>query len=178
MKKGIICYSSKYGSAKKYAKWLQEALAYDCRDLKSTKATELQNYETVVLCGGIYASGIKGISFLKKHASQLTHQRIAVFCVGASPYDPQAFAQLKQNNGKDLRKDIRIFYGRGAWDESKMTLVDRKLCHILQKVIAKKDPDTYEPWMKALMEARGQSKDWCDKQYLQPLITYLEQTKL
>lgn len=63
MKKGIICYSSKYGSAKKYAKWLQEALAYDCRDLKSIKATELQNYETVVLCGGIYASGIKGISF-------------------------------------------------------------------------------------------------------------------
>ena len=172
MKKGIICYRSKYGAAKKYAHWLQEALDYECKDTKTISGKELKDYETIIICGGIYASGIKGLSLLKKHRNEAADKRIAVFCVGASPYDCQAFEQLKQANMKDL-EGIPLFYGRGAWDEAKMSFIDRKLCHTLQKVIAKKDPNTYEPWMKALMEARGKSADWCDKQYLQPLIDFL-----
>lgn len=44
---------------------------------------------------------------------------------------------------------------------------------MLQKAVAKKDPDTYEPWMKALMSAVGQSCDWTDRKYLTPLAEYL-----
>lgn len=175
MKQGIICYRSKYGAAKQYAMWLQEALHYDCKELKHMDIQVMKSYETIILCGGIYASGIKGLSFLKKHFDELKDKRIAVFCVGASPYDEQALADIKKVNFKDQLMNIPLFYGRGAWDESKMTFVDRKLCRMLQKAIAKKDPNTYEPWMKALMEARGQSIDWCDRQYLQPLIAYLNQ---
>ena len=68
----------------------------------------------------------------------------------------------------------RYFYGRGAWDESKMRFMDRTLCKMLQKSVAKKNPDKYEPWMKALMCAVGQSCDWTDEKYLLPLIDYLE----
>ena len=50
----------------------------------------------------------------------------------------------------------------------------RTLCKMLQKSVAKKNPDTYEPWMKALMCAVGQSCDWTDEKYLLPLIDYLE----
>ncbi len=173
MKKGIICYRSKYGAAKKYAHWLREALDYECKDTKVITGMELKEYDTIIICGGIYASGIKGLSLLKKHINELVDKRIAVFCVGASPYDQQALDQLKQANMKNL-KGIPLFYGRGAWDEGKMSFIDRKLCQMLQKVIANKDPKTYEPWMKALMEARGKSADWCDEQYLQPLLDFLK----
>ncbi len=61
----------------------------------------------------------------------------------------------------------------GAWDESKMKFVDRTLCKILQRSVAKKDPETYEPWMRALMCAVGQTCDWTDKKYLAPLVDYL-----
>lgn len=70
-------------------------------------------------------------------------------------------------------KNIPLFYGRGAWNESKMKFIDRTLCRILQKSVAKKDPSTYEPWMKALMCAKGQNCDWTDKKYLVPLLEYL-----
>lgn len=71
-------------------------------------------------------------------------------------------------------EDLPLFYGRGAWDEEAMTFKDRALCRLLQKSVAKKDPATYEPWMKALMCAVGQKCDWTDRKYLDPLIAYLD----
>ena len=44
---------------------------------------------------------------------------------------------------------------------------------MLQKSVAKKDPSTYEPWMKALMCAVGEECDWTDPEYLEPLLKYL-----
>ncbi len=46
---------------------------------------------------------------------------------------------------------------------------------MLQKAVAKRDPDTYEPWMKALMCAVGQAYDWTDRAYLEPLLDYLKE---
>ena len=63
---------------------------------------------------------------------------------------------IKDHNLKNDLQNIPAFYGRGAWDEENMTLKDRALCKLLQKAVAKKPPDTYEPWMQALMNALGQ----------------------
>ena len=46
-----------------------------------------------------------------------------------------------------------------------MDFKDRTLCKLLQKSVAKQDPSTYEPRMKALMEAMGQTCDWTDRKY-------------
>lgn len=174
MKKGLIVYQSKYGSTKRYADWLQEMTGFDCTEAKSAAPGSLASYETIVLCGAIYASGIAGISFLKKHFQQLSGKKLAVFCVGASPYDEKALQEIRQINLKGDLSSIPLFYGRGAWDEEAMTFKDRTLCRILQKSVAKKDPSTYEPWMKALMCATGQKCDWTDRTYLNGLRAYLE----
>lgn len=174
MAKGIIIYQSKYGATKKYAEWLQAMTGYHCAETSKAAVNEVAQYGTIVLCGGIYASGIAGLSFLKKNIDKLKHKKTAILCVGASPYDESAFAAIKEHNLTGELKNIPLFYGRGAWNESKMKFMDRTLCKMLQKSIAKKDPSTYEPWMKALMCAVGQDCDWTDKKYLIPLIDYLE----
>ena len=97
------------------------------------------------------------------------------FRVGASPYDEKALAEIKAHNLKEDLKDIPVFYGRGAWDEASMTLSDRTMCRMLQKAVAKKDPSEYEPWMSALMCAAGETCDWTDRKYLEPLLLYLRQ---
>lgn len=173
MKKGIIIYKSKYGAAEKYAIWLKEMTGYDILKASDASAVSAAEYDSVILCGGIYASGIAGLEFLKKNITKLSADKLAVFCVGASPYDESALSDIRAHNMTGALKDIPLYYGRGAWDESRMTFIDRKLCAFLQKAVAKKDPDTYEPWMKALMCAVGQSCDWTDKKYLTPLIEYL-----
>ncbi|MEY8390262.1 flavodoxin [Lachnospiraceae bacterium] len=175
MKKGIILYQSKYGATKKYADWLKEITAFDLVPTPKARLYDIKQFQTIVLCGGIYASGIAGITFLKKHFNDLNDKRIAVFCVGASPYDEKAFRELKTHNFKNNLSKIPLFYGRGAWDESRMTLKDRTLCKLLQKALAKRDPATYEPWMTACMSASGQVCDWTDREYLIPLLNYLKE---
>lgn len=174
MTKGIIVYQSKYGATKKYAEWLQVMTNFQCIEISKAVVNEVAQYETIILCGGVYASGIAGLSFLKKNIDKLKNKKLAILCVGASPYDEKAFTEIKARNLTGDLRDIPLFYGRGAWDESKMKFLDRTLCKMLQKSVVKKDPSTYEPWMNALMCAVGQTCDWTDKKYLIPLMDYLK----
>ena len=97
-----------------------------------------------------------------------------IFCVGASPFDEKTLEEVKAQNLKEDLKDVPIFYGRGAWNESKMTWTDRTLCKMLQKAVAKKDSSDCEPWMNALLCASGQRCDWTNKKYLLPLLNYIK----
>lgn len=51
-----------------------------------------------------------------------------------------------------------------------MTFVDKNLCKMLKKVVAKKDPSEYELWESALMIAGENKCDWTDKEYIKPII--------
>lgn len=174
MSKGIILYQSKYGATKKYADWVAEITGYDCIETKNVKAAQLKNYDVIILGGGVYASGIAGLHFLKKNIGSVSDKKIAVFAVGASPYDEKAILQIKEMHLKDGLSNIPLFYCRGAWDEERMTFGDRTLCRMLQKAVAKQNPDEYEPWQKALMCAVGQKCDWTDKKYLEPMLKFIE----
>ena len=175
MNKGIILYRSKYGTTKKYADWMVEETGFDCMETKNAKAEDLRQYDVIILGGGVYASGIAGLQFLKKNIGLLSGKRIAVFAVGASPYDEKAIMQIREMHFKDALSSIPLFYCRGAWDEEKMKFADRTLCKMLQKAVSKQDPETYEPWQKALMCAVGKSCDWTDKSYLADLIRYINE---
>lgn len=175
MSRGIILYQSKYGATKKYADWLVEETGYDCIETKDAKVANLQNYNVIILGGGVYASGIAGLQFIKKNIGRLGNKKIVVFAIGASPYDEKAIMQIRKMHFKDELRNIPLFYCRGAWDEEKMKFTDRTLCKMLQKVVAKQNPDEYEPWQKALMCAAGQKCDWTDKAYLEALLKYIEE---
>ena len=170
MEKGIVIYQSKYGATKKYVNWLIEETNFDYIETSNAKIKDIEKYNIIILCGGIYASSIVGLSFLRKNYNVLKHKKLVIFCVGASPFEEKAFNEIKLHNLKKDLINIPTFYGRGAWDEKNMTFKDRILCKILEKVISKKDPNTYEPWMKALMSAVGEKCDWTDRKYLKPLL--------
>jgi menaquinone-dependent protoporphyrinogen IX oxidase len=173
MSRGVILYQSKYGATKKYVDWLVKETNFHFLETKKATLSQLDQYEMIILGGGIYASGILGLSFLRKNMEQLKHKKIAVFCVGASPYDDTAFKQVYTHNFNKNLTGIQCFYCRGALDEQQMTFQDKMLCKILQKTIAKKDPTTYAPLETALMSALGKQSDWTDKKYLDPVIEFI-----
>lgn len=116
---GVILYQSKYGAAKKYADWLAEETGYPCMETKKADIKEIEKYDTIILGGGIYASGIAGLSFLKRNIGKLTGKKILVFCCGASPYEESAFQQCREHNMKDMLSDIPVFIAaaRGIWTQ-------------------------------------------------------------
>ena len=54
-----------------------------------------------------------------------------------------------------------------------MKFADKKLCQLLRKAVAKKEPSDYEVWERALMEAGDDRCDWTDKKYLEPVLELL-----
>ena len=172
---GVILYQSKYGASKRYADWLSEETGFQCIETRKSDINEIVTYDTIILGGGLYASGIAGLSFLKKNISKLTGKKIIVFCCGASPYEENAFQQIKEHNLKDNLADISLFYCRGAWDMDAMSFKDRTLCNLLRKSVAKKNPADYEIWEKALMAAGDHKCDWTDKKCIEPIIECINQ---
>ena len=75
---GIILYQSKYGATKKYADWISEETGFKCVETKSTNIKEVEEYDNIILGGGIYAMGIAGLSFLKKNIEKLSGKNIIV----------------------------------------------------------------------------------------------------
>lgn len=166
----VIIYRSKYGAARRYAHWLQEALTCDCLENKNLTPAQLADYHTIILGGGVYAGGIAGLSFFQKNWTALQGKNLRIFAVGASPYDEAAVQALRPKAPLD---GVPLFYLRGAWDVAAMSFPDRTLCTMLKRSIAKRDPATLEPWMAALMEAGEASCDWTDKAALAPLLASL-----
>ncbi|MDU5337186.1 flavodoxin domain-containing protein [Enterococcus sp.] len=98
MKNTVVLYQSKYGATKKYAEWLASDLGCEILETKSARLADIEKYDVIILGGGIYASGIAGLSFIKKNYSKLKDKKIAVFAVGASLYDEEAMLAVKERN--------------------------------------------------------------------------------
>lgn len=167
---GIIIYKSKYGATRKYVEWLVEETGFETVETSKAKIDEIQKYDVVILGGGIYASGIAGIAFLQKNIKALQDKKIIVFCVGASPFDEKALEEIKKRNMKGDLKNIPCFYCRGGWDMDAMSFVDRNLCKVLRNAVAKKKPEDYEIWEKALMAAGDEKCDWTSRENLKPML--------
>lgn len=169
MNKTLVLYKSKYGSSTQYAKWLKEKLNCDI-SLVDAFNSSLDQYDCIILTGGIYAGGIAGLKFLKKHTNVLADKKVFLFAVGASPYDEGAITKLKDQNLSKLSFHVELFYGRGIYNEKKMDFIHRTMCRTLRKSLTKKDPSEFEPWMQALVQATDEGYDWTDPKYLLPLI--------
>jgi len=169
--KGIIIYKSKYGAARQYARWISEETGFTCMDLKDADIRKISEYDAIILGGGIYASSIAGLSFLKKNISKLAGKKVIVYCCGASPFDKKYFDELKNRNMKGELSNIPVYYCRGTFDMNNMSFKDRTLCKMLRKAVAKKNPEEYEVWEEAFMSVGENEKgDWLDKSYIEPIL--------
>ncbi len=177
MEKNLVLCRSKYGSAQRYADMLREEYSCDVEDAKNCKRIDFSSYDTVILVGGVYAGAIAGMKNLKNSFHALTGKRVAVFCVGASPYDPENIEHLKKNNLTGPLADIPIFYGRGAWDESRMSFSDRAMCWIFKKLAVHLNDTSCEPWLKELVMSPDKKYDWVERKNLMPLLNFLHETK-
>ena len=135
---GVILYQSKYGATKRYAEWLSEETGFQCIETKKADINEIIAYDVIILGGGIYASGIAGLSFLKKNINKLADKKVIVFCCGASPYEENAFLQIKKHNIKDNYLIFQSFtvVAHGIWTQC---LSKIELCAIcLEKLLQRK----------------------------------------
>mgnify|MGYP001862913698 CR=1 FL=1 len=176
MGKDLVLYQSKYGASRSYAEWLGAAWGCPACVLQDCKGG-LGAYQRIVLVGGLYAGSIAGLKRFFRLCEGVPHERAAVLCVGASPYDADTLAACKARGFGAGWQDVPLFYARGRLDMAQLNPVDRALCRMLCKSVARKDPASLEPWMQALLSAADAPQDWADPGQLAPLLAHWDKTR-
>ena len=170
---GIILCRSKYGASAKYAEWLSQETGFKVIDTKKADINEVAKYDTIILGGGVYASSIAGIAFLKKNIAALKGKQIYVYCCGMAPRDDEVMGIINAKNLSGDLADIPLFYYRGVWDIDALNLTDKAMMKLYIKMLKKKDPAEVKGYDRPLLEAGEKKCDWTDNKELDTLLNLI-----
>ncbi|WP_102399004.1 flavodoxin domain-containing protein [Haloimpatiens massiliensis] len=171
----VVIYKSKYGSSKKYAQWIAEEVKGDLFDASEIKVEMLKEYDTIVYGGGLYASGISGISLITKNFDIIKDKKIIVYTVGLASTDKkEVFAPIIEKNfPKEIIDNIKFFHFRGGIDYKKLSLVHKAMMAMLKKVVSKKPEDKLTDDDKELLATYGDKVDFTDRSAIVTLVNYI-----
>ena len=128
MKKVLVLYKSKTGFSKRYAEWIAEDLACDCRSIKGVKLEDLNGYGLVIYGSGIYAGMLAGSGKIKNWIKKSPEKTWVVFATGATP-PKEGYEELifKTNFRKGESRPAHFYYFLSGINYEKMGLSDRLL---------------------------------------------------
>ncbi len=171
-----IMYKSKYGSTKKYAQWIAEEVKADLFEHSEIEVKKLMEYDTIVYGGGLYASGIAGISIITKNYEILKGKKIIVFTVGLASTDKEEvfLPIIEKNFSKEMRENIRFFHLRGGIDYNKLGIIHKSMMAMLKNSISKKSPEELSDDDREFLATYGKKVDFTDKKTIASLLLFLK----
>lgn len=163
--KSIIIYGSQYGTTEMYAKELSKKTNIQAISFNDVK--DINNYDTIIYLGALYAGGVLGMSKTLKKINSITNKKIILATVGlADPTDEENINNIRNSIkgqiSEELFKQIKIFHLRGGIDYSNLSFIHKTMMNLVYKH-AKNLPDekkTAED--KAMIDTYGKKVDFID----------------
>ena len=175
MKSIAIVYKSKYGSTKKYAQWIAKETGGELFESSEISIKQLREYDVIVYGGGLYASGIAGISTISKNFEVFREKKIVVFTVGLASTDRDEVFEpiINKNFSKQMQGNIKFFHLRGGIDYSKLGIIHKPMMAMLKIMISRKNPEELSSDDREILATYGKRVDFTDKNTIEPLLLYL-----
>lgn len=175
MNRTAVIYESKYGSTRRYAKWIAESLSCPAIERKSFKTQDFPQYDTIIYGGGLYAGSVSGIKFIAKNQDRLSGKKVILFTCGLTdPEDPDTITHIRSSLSNILPDDmltrLRLFHLRGGIDYSRLNLLHRVMMAMLRRMLLEKEPDTLNGEEGLLLKTYGKCVDFTDRKAIQPLV--------
>lgn len=178
MKKTVVIYESKYGSTRRYAEWIAEALSCSFFEKAIFRPEDFSNYDVIIYGGGLYAGGVSGIKLLTKNWKLLENRHVILFTCGiADPALPENVANIRSSLSKTLSPEmmehIHFFHLRGGIDYSKLRFIHKSMMAMLRKMLLKKSKEALTKEEQQLLDTYGTAIDFTNKESIQPIIEYI-----
>lgn len=166
MKKTIVLYRSKTGFSQRYAEWIAEDLACECRPITGIQPDDLKDYGMVIYGAGVYAGMIKGAGKIKNWIGKSPEKTWVVFATGASPHD-EAYEELlfKTNFRKGESRPAHFYYYLAGINYERMGFFNRVLMKFFSSMSAKKEGTT--------QPSKPASVDLANRVYIEELLSYV-----
>lgn len=163
----IVIYKSKTGFTERFAHWIGEELQCDIIPYTQRNTVNLEQYDTIIYGGGVYAGGIDGLKWLKEKLPALACKKVVIFASGASPSDsPEVPKSMRQNFTNDEWEKVKTFYFQGGLCYEKMGLLSKLMMSMFRSML-KKQADSSE-----MYQAIASSYDVSSKDAVMPLVSY------
>ena len=135
-------------------------------------------YDTIIYGGGLYAGGVGGFDLIIKNFDKISHKNLILFTCGqgdpnSSVNTERVKSSLKKVFSPSMEEKLKAFYLRGAIDYSKLSITDKSMMAIINKMMLKKDLDTLSLEDKEMIAAYGQTVDFTDRTTIEPIIEYI-----
>jgi len=169
VKKIAVIYKSKYGTTKRYAEWIADALNAPLFKSVEIKPSQLNDYDVVVYGGGLYANGIDGA----KLVAGKINPKLVLFTVGlADPQITDFSSILARTFEPEQLARIKVFHFRGGIDYKKLSLVHKGMMAIVKRSAEKLLPEERNSDDVGIIETYGKQVDFTDKAAIVPLVEY------
>ncbi len=165
-----VVYKSRYGSTKEYAQWIAEEIERDLFEAASVTGQYLEQYDTIIYGGGLYAVGILGIKLIRNHFESLKDKNIIVFSVGLAKESPEAMEDIKEKNFSEEMQQTELIMLRGAFDLEKLSFSDRMMMKALKRKILLKDPKTLNEEELGILQCFENPVNMIRRESIQPII--------
>jgi len=174
MSKIAVIYKSKYGTTKRYAEWIAEALDAPLFESAGIKSSQLNAYDVVVYGGGLYARGIDGVKLVTENFSNA----LVLFTVGlADPQITDYTPILQKALTPEQLSKTKVFHFRGGVDYKRLSLIHKGMMALLKKEADKIPPDKRTSDDAGIIETYGKEIDFTDKAAIEPLVEYVRTFK-
>ena len=176
MNRSVVIYGSHYGFTERYARWIARELSCPAFPVKSFQVRDLEDYDTIVYGGSLYAGGVVGIRFLLSNWEVLSRKKVILFTCGlADPADPDNVSHIRASLSKSLSPEmmraIHLYHLRGGIDYGRLNFSHQSMMAMLRKVLQKKDPQSLSSEDLQLLETYGKRVDFTDPDSIGPLVT-------
>ena len=169
MSKEVVLFRSKTGYTLQYAEWISKALKCDMIENRRLKVRDLEQYDTIILCGGVYLGTINGFEFVLKNWESLKEKKIYVLAVGLEQVNSERIEQI-WNRGltREQRTVISCHYALGGLNFPKLGFLDKLIMRIFKLMMM-----TTKAGQKKTNHFTRNLKhpvNYIDKEYIETLI--------
>jgi len=171
----VIVYGSQYGTAKKYAEELGKRMDIDV--VSYEKLADINQYDTVIYIGALYAGGVLGMRKTFSKMSDCQNKKVAIATVGlADPTDVKNIENIKTSMKKQLSEEVykhaNIFHLRGGIDYSRLNFMHKTMMSLLYKKTVALSDEKKTAEDRAMIETYNQKVDFVDFDSLERIIDF------
>lgn len=171
--KCIVVYQSKTGFTKRYARWIQEALLCNLKELKKVTKKELSSYDTIIFGSYIRIEKVRGWNKIKDLTENNKNKNLILYATGSTPMGSEEYVEKiwKKSVPEKELDSIPHFYMQSGLNYEKMGLAERLMMKGFAAIMnkkRKKDP-------AGMTEDLSKSYDHSSKEYIQPLVRYVKE---
>lgn len=175
---GIVIYGSKYGTTKTYATELASRLAFDCKQYNDLKKVNMEQYQTVIYGGGLYAGGILGLKEALESCNHFRDKRFVLFTVGlADVTKPENISSIHKSVAAQLPTELlqedNLFCLRGGIDYGKLTLGHKAMMKILYTKLKSMPEEHQSQENKDLISTYGKKVDFINLDAVGEIVAFI-----